>query len=392
MRQNKVISTMKKERNDILKPYGKVFSKPQFRHFKNYMLALSVCEISSISRFSQLNKRSRSSMNRFLTESPWETHRVKSVYHSQLNEFIQRDSCLLIDDTISHRPYAKQVEKVNYHYDHTTGKDSLGYSLVTSAILSGDYVFPFSITCYYREEDCNHKEFMTKNEIAAEMIRSVKYNSKIRLVIFDTWYSNKIVIGACKAARKDYITQLKSNRNVTINNCRNAVRSFVKYIKKEEWELTIFKDSTFRYFSTSAFISKIGNVHLIYCQKYDTLNEKWGDTHFLISNLTNTNSVVILHAYLQRVGIESLHRDAKQNLGLEGYFLRNRRGIERYLFLVFIAYGLLMIKNLLENLNLTIGQLCEEQKFNIYLQTYDIVEENPHLKEHIFRRLAKARV
>ena len=383
---------MDKKDSEILKCYGKVFSKPQFSHFKAYILGLTTCEIPSISRMSHLHIKSRSSMNRFLTESPWEIRPAKSVYHKQIKPFIERGSSLLIDDTISNRLYAKKVEKVNYHYDHTTNTDVLGYSIVTSAISSGGDVIPYNLIPYYREEDCELGKFKTKNEIAVEIIKSTADNPKITVVIFDTWYSNEIVIGACKRARKNYITQIKSNRNVTINQHKNAVRAFTKYIAKDDWQFTVYKNSMFKFFETSAFISKIRSVHLIFCQKYDNSRKKWGKTHFIISNMLNITSHILLHRYLQRVGIEGFHRDAKQNLGLEGYFLRKNRGIERYLFLVLVACGMLIIKNMRNKLNLSIGELCEEQKFSVYLQAYDLVEQSPHLKEPIFRNLAKARV
>ena len=383
---------MKMNNEFLLKSYQKVFSRPQYSHFKAFIRGLTSCEVPTISRMSKLHTRDRSSMNRFLTESPWELNELKSVYDKQIKAFILKGSTLLIDDTNSKRPYAKKVEKVNYHYDHTSGKDVLGYCLVTSTISSGGYTLPHNIVPYYRQIDCDDRKFMTKNDIAQEIIKSTKDNPNITEVIFDSWYSNDQVIGACKKAKKKYITQIKSNRNVTINQHKNAVRAFVKNIDNKDWVLTVYLNTTFRYFSTSAFISKIRSVHLIFCQKYDDVNEEWGDTHYLISNLFHIPSNIVLHRYLNRVGIESFHRDAKQNLGLEGYFLRNNRGIERYLFLVMFAYGFLAMLNMINNSNLTIGELCEEQKIIVYKQTYKKIKKNPELEDALIRALAKARV
>ena len=233
---------------------------------------------------------------------------------------------------------------------------------------------------------------MTKNDLAEQIILSSKNNQNITEVIFDTWYSNEQVIGACKKAKKDYITQIKSNRNVTINRHKNAVRSFVNDITKSDWLLTLHNNDAFRYFATSAFISSIGSVHLIYCQMYNDSKKEWGETHYLISNLLDTPSNIVLHKYLNRIGIEQFHRDAKQNLGLEGYFLRNNRGIERYLFLVMIAYGFLAMLNMINNTCLTIGELCEEQKIVLFKATYRKIARNPELEDALIRTLAKARV
>lgn len=376
----------------LLKPYENVFSKPQMLHFEAYITGITACEIHSLTRMSEIHTKSRSAFNRFLTDSPWDIENAKSVFHKQIQPFVMKGSSLLIDDTNSKRPYAKKVEKANYHYDHTTGKDVLGYNLVTSVISSNEEIIPYDIVPYYRAVDCTDRKFKTKNKIAAELINSTASNQNVSLIIFDSWYSNEIVIGACKKAKKDYITQIKSNRNVTINRHENAVRAFARDIEEKDWELTIYNESIFRFFSTSAFISKIRSVHLIYCQKYDDSEEKWGETHFLISNMLDVSSIVILHKYLSRVGIEGFHRDAKQNLGLEGYFLRNNRGIERYLFLVMLAFGFLVMHKLNNQLAFSIGELCEEHKVVVYKLTLRKIEKNPEFENAILCSLAKARV
>ncbi len=373
----------------LLKPYENHLTKPQFNHFSNFTYALSVCEIPSINRFSHLFDSDRSTMNRFLTESPWEIEPLKLEYHKQISEFIPKKSFLLIDDTLSRRPYAKKVQKANYHYDHTNNKQSLGYCIVTSTISWQDTVLPYDMVPYYRKIDCDKNQFISKNEITKNIILSTKNNYNINTILFDTWFSNKIVIGACKEANKNYITQIKSNRNVTINRHENAVRAFVKEIDK--WSEFEFKDDKFRIFATSAFISKIGSIHLIFSQMYNDKTEKWGGTFYIITNQLNIESVQVIKDYLRRGGIESFHREAKQNTGLEGYFLRNNRGIERYLFLVMLTYAFLVLQGL-ENEKLSIGKLCEENKMVLFERSFDMIIQKPGMKREICRRLAKARV
>lgn len=383
---------MKAKIPDLLKCYDSVFSKPQFNHFTRMIESLSICDKPSISRFSNIHNKSRSSLNRFLTESTWEVDEVKSIYHNQLNRYVKEDSYLLIDDTISHRPYAKKVQKANWHFDHTINKQSLGYSIVTSTLAFEGNNIPYDIVPYYRKEDCFDRNFLTKNDIVEKIIKSVKCNKNVRRIIFDTWYSNDQVIFACKEANKDYITQIKSNRNVTINHHKNSVRSFVRLIDNKDWEEFEHNKEMFRIFATSAFISKIRSIHLIFTQMYNKKTKKWGETHYVISNLMGLDSKQIIRDYLIRGGIESFHREAKQNTGLEGYFLRNNRGIERYLFLVMLAYSTLVLQGLLMKQKLSIGELCEENKIIMYEVTFEKAKRNPEMKETIFRGLAKARV
>lgn len=374
---------------NILKSYGKKLSKPQYNHFCNYIEGLSVCEKPTINRISHLYDKDRSSMNRFLTESPWKISDLKPIFQKQVINQTKSDSCLLIDDSISHRPYANKVEKANYHYDHTNNKQSLGYCIVTAAIHSQSNVLPYDTVPYYREVDCDDIEFKTKNTITSEIIESTKNSSKVKTIIFDTWFSNNQVINACKDANKNYITQIKSNRNVTINQHKNAVRAFVKDIN--DWHEFEHKGDKFRIFATSAFISKIGSVHLIFSEMYNKKSKKWGSTNYLISNQMNVDSREIIKDYLIRWGIECFHREAKQNIGFEGYFYQKNRGIEKHLFLAMLAYTFLLLKNF-KNESKTIGKLCEDEKMQVIGRAFDEIQENPNMRECILRGLVKARV
>ena len=67
----------------LLKSYQNVFSKPQMLHFAAFLTGLSACEKPSISRMSEIHTKSRSSFNRFLTESPWEIEEAKSAVRSK---------------------------------------------------------------------------------------------------------------------------------------------------------------------------------------------------------------------------------------------------------------------------------------------------------------------
>lgn len=374
----------------FLEPYSFALSKPQFTHFSHIIHSLAVCEQPSIQRFSFLHTKSRSSLSRFLSESTWEIESAKQMYHLQLEPYVETDSFLLLDDTLSKRPYAKKVEKANFHFDHTTNKDVLGYSIVTSVLKSGQKILPYDLKPYYREQDCLDTQFKTKNELAAEIILSTKHNNNISTAIFDTWYSNEQVIGACKEAGKHFITQIKSNRNVTLNSMKRFVREHETEITEKDWEVMQYNEEKIRFFSTCAFISKIGNVHLIFSQMFNKKEEKWGETHYFISDLLEKTPQEILGMYLTRVGIEGFHREAKQNIGLEGYFLRKCRGIERYLFLVMLTYSILVMQSIPGKLS--IGQTCEENKVLLYEQVYQGILSNPESRWERFHNLAKARV
>jgi hypothetical protein len=237
----------------LLKPYASVFTKPQYSHFQHMITCLSACDKPSIRRYAELHTKSRSSLSRFLTNSPWKPKDVKSVYHKQLKKVIDNNSYLILDDTLSHRPYAKKVEKANSHFDHTTNGYSLGYSVLTSVIYTNKEVIPYDLECYYRKDDCDDSTFRSKVDIAAEIIKSTKDNKKIKIVLFDSWYSNRIVIDACKEASKHYITMIKSDRNVTYEHRKRKVKEWGLRREFYIWNEFKFNGFKLRYQSIKAF-------------------------------------------------------------------------------------------------------------------------------------------
>lgn len=378
--------------NELLKPYASCFSKPQFTHFEHLTTCLSACEIPSLNRYAAFHTKSRSSLNRFLTESTWQVEDVKKVYHQEVKSYFNARSYLLIDDTLSHRPYAKAVEKANYHYDHTINGQSKGYSLVTATAVTGNNIIPYDLLCYYREEDCTDRQYRSKNTIAQEIILSTQKITAIDTVIFDSWYSNDIVIGACKNAGKHYITLLKSNRNVTYHHRKCAVDVLAQKKDLFLWEEFQHEGRKFRSQTYSVFIKSVGSVKLVISQLYDIKDKKWGDKCYLISDMVEKSAQKLVEEYLVRSGIESFHREAKQNVGLEGYFLRNNRGIERYLFLVMLTYALLVLQRIDMKESITIGQACEKKKILVFSWAMNRAYEHPSEREFIFQAIAKARV
>ncbi len=69
---------MPKEWNQILNSFSSCFSKPQFNNFSLFATALAVSQHSTVSRLAAFAPdKDQSSLNRFLTESPWQEAAVK---------------------------------------------------------------------------------------------------------------------------------------------------------------------------------------------------------------------------------------------------------------------------------------------------------------------------
>jgi hypothetical protein len=354
-----------KKWKNLLNLFKICFTKPQFKNFSQATTCIAVSQYSTINRWSKLfDKKHQSNLNDFFTESPWQEHSV----HTRLSRITftrVKDAHIgFIDDTMSHKPYAEKMAHLGIFYDGLTKKKQKGHSIVTHGVQSYELDFvPFDVQLY-------KKDGRSKNDIACAMIERTQQFKNLPLYIVDAWYSNTQVLGKTKNVGSHYITEIKSNRKVNLNRRCRYVREHAKHIKKKNFKIFKIKEAKYRFFQTSAFISGLGNVNLVFSQKYEENKEEWGDVYYLITDVLSLSGERVIELFLLRGGIEGFHREAKQQLGFEHYQLRNDRGIERYLFLVLFVYVLLLLLNQQQMKNTferkTIGELCRQLKAECY--------------------------
>lgn len=266
----------------------------------------------------------------------------------------------IVDDTLSHKPYAKKMAHLGIFRDGLTKEHRKGHSVVTHGLHSHELGFvPFDTQLY-------KKEGRSKNDIACEMIERTQRFKKLSLWLVDSWYSNEKVLGKIKRSNSHFITEIKSNRNVNISRRTRWASEHEKEISMQRYTTTTIKDSTYRYFQTSCFICGLGNINLVFSQKYEEGKKEWGETYYIITDILSLRGDRVIELYLLRGGIEGFHRQWKQDIGMESYQLRNDRGIERYLFLALLVFVLLLLLNQSQMRRTfeskTIGELCRDLK------------------------------
>lgn len=323
---------------EFLTPFIDCFTKPQYGNFCQYTTSMVVSQHRSVLRRAALfTPKHQSSLNDFLTESPWDERKV----HDRLTRLTLRrvpDARVgIIDDTFSHKPYAKKMIGLGWFYDGLTKETQWGHSIVTHGVHSNELGFvPLEVQWHT-------KNGRSKNDRACEMIRRTQRYRHMSFWTVDSWYSNRQVLGTIRRTGAHYVTEIKSNRNVTISQHRRFVREHERLIREQDWRTEKIKDDTYRYFQTRAFINGLGTVNLVFSQRRE--NKEWGETYFLITDLLTLPAGRVIVLFLLRGGIEGFHRETKQQLGLERYQLRRDRGIARYLFLIVLVYALLLLLN-----------------------------------------------
>ncbi len=357
----------------FLEQFTSCFSKPQFSNFLQMTNGIALSSYAAISRIGQMfEPGDPSAVNKFLTQSPWEEEKVKENLHTMMFKHIPDVTTFIGDDTLSEKPFARCMDGANKHYSGMHKKHVNGHALVTCGFYHQDGFIPFDVQLYLKKQDAQklHRQFATKNEIMCEKIDTVSIIHKPYLMLFDSWYANTTIFKKLKEHEIHFITQLKSNRNVTMHRRKRQIINHAKDIPIADYNVTTIDQRLFRYYETDGFISGVGTIKIIYTQMYLNDDKQWSDLHFIITDMLFLSAEQTIQLYLQRFSIEVFHREAKQQLGLDAYQLTSIRGIERYLFLVMLVYVMLMVLSRLLAMksqgHTSIGKLRELLKEECY--------------------------
>lgn len=235
---------------------------------------------------------------------------------------------------------------------------------------------------YIKEEDADADdrfEFKTKPQIAfEEIIKPLKIPIRIMLiVVFDSWWFSEWLINSCRGLGHHVICRIKRNKCVTINNSNIQVQKHSKNLEREDFKtLTILvrgKKKKYKVSDKVVEMESIGKVRLLVTRK--TFKKKEKPKYFISTDL-NLSIEEILTIYENRWNIETCHREANQQLGFKEYQMRNKRGIERFIQLVFLMWTLILLMELkgkidLEELEMPkLSEMLEGIRLNVYIDMF----------------------
>jgi len=366
----------------LLEEFRPCFSKPQFRNFSTYTLGLIACEgkknIDTINRCF-LNAKDQSSLNRFLTQSPWNLQKLEDKRLS-MSRCLPVDEgstgYLLVDDTIN-RKTGKHMEEAGYHFDSAQGKAVWGHDIVTTHYVNGETEYPVRLSLYVKKETCRKEQrvFKTKIQLAIEQIDAFTPPAGTNVVVaFDSWFFCRQIVEAVAAKGWDWVTQAESNRLVCLNGEETNVTALASGLLEKQFKTVKVKGEEFSLCGFEVWMSKVGSVKLVVAK------EKEEDGfHFYVSNRLDWSAKQVLLAYKVRQSIDVFYRDAKQNLGLEAYQMRRGRGAIIHWHLAFNAYTLLALLRHSVSISskisvrclLTLGDVCRWVKNQCFRRLVD---------------------
>ena len=352
---------------NYLHRFEDLFSQPQLKHFAEYVTGLIVCDKATIKQINNsfISHREYSNKDRFMREVSWPEeeadHRRLELVKESVGPVNPNKGVIALDDTLCEKT-GKHIDEVGYFYDHAEGRYVLGHNIVSSHYVTPGNCFPIGWRLYLKR-DKKDKDFKSKLDLAQELIeQALSTGLRFKTVVFDAWYLSKKLVKYIESKSLHWVGAAKSNRIIFVGDKKMSLTVFRQNLNKSDFKEIDIKKTIYYCFTKTVRMSKLGKVRLlIFHEKADVSDEP---TYVVTDNL-RWDARRILRIYKSRWQIETFYRDAKQNLGLEDYEMRDLLGIKRHWYLVFLSYTLLTLGSMDRSLRKwvntnarTIGERC----------------------------------
>ena len=343
---------------DAVEEFGDLFiCEPERRHFAEYLTGLMVAARKTVrginSEFAVTTDQS--CLNRFLTEVKWE--------EAELNErrlaWLQKDSStrygdrgvIAIDNVLIDHD-GKFIKDVGWFWDHAEQRNKIAHDyLIANYVCTSGKHYPLEFRRFRKRDQCQvtGEEFFDHTKLFCQLVDWVCEREIPGDFTFDSYFTNAETLNHIHGKEdrfgrpRGYVGDLKFNRKIWWKG---------RELKAEEMAAEIDPDSRkpFHrgrkqqwYFTTTIHIPKVNHkirIVIIWDKKRDREPRK-----ILVTNRVGWEVVRILQVYRYRwTGTETFHRDGKQELGMGDCQLRDGQGQTRHMYLVMLAYTLLMVQ------------------------------------------------
>ena len=341
---------------DAVERFGSVFAnEPQRRHFAEYLTGLMIAERKSVlginREFAQTTDQS--CLNKFLTEVDWDANAL----NKQRLQWLQGDSStrytdrgvIAIDNVLIDHD-GKFIKDVGWFWDHADQRNKIAHDyLFANYVCSSGKHYPLEFRRFRKREQCEAtgEKFFDHTKLCCQLVNWVCQREIPGDFTFDSYFTNAEILNHINDKRdhfdrpRGYVGDLKFNRKVewkggviridaVAAQIDPDVRKPFRRGRNQQW-----------YFTATLHIPDVNHkvrVVIIWDKKRDKEPCK-----ILVTNRVTWEVVRILLVYRYRwTGTETFHRDGKQELGMGDCQLRDGQGQTRHMYLVMLAYTLLM--------------------------------------------------
>lgn len=397
---------------DALPEFADLFScAPQRRHFAEYLTGLMVAANKTVTGIQGefVETSDQSCLNRFLTEVTWNEQalnerRLQWLQKGPTTRYHDQGVIALDDVLIGHD--GKFIEDVGWIWDHAEERYKIAHDyLFANYVCSSGKHYPLEFRRFKKREQCEAtgETFEDHGVLFRQLVDWVCERSIPGDFTFDSYFSSAASLNHIhgKADQhgqpRAYVGDLKFNRKIGHRGRELKAEEFAATIAPESRKELRRGDQRQWYFTCSIRIPGVNHkvrIVIIWKNRRDSSPAK-----MLITNRTRWEVTRIVRGYRCRwTGTETYHRDGKQQLGMGDCQIRNGQGQTRHMYLVMLAYSLLMSQLKQSRAQdwalcrlTTIGQACRaiasETLRTTLAWAIDQVAKKSHKREHVMAQL-----
>jgi hypothetical protein len=341
---------------EALRVFGDLFAnEPQRRHLAEYLTGLLIAERKTVlgihDEFAQTTDQS--CLNKFLTEVDWD---VAALNQRRL-DYLQQDPAtryhdqgvIAIDNVlIDHE--GKLIEDAGWFWDHADQRHKIAHDYIfANYVCSSGKHYPLEFKRFRKEGHCqeNHEPFLNHTKLVCQLIDWVAEQNIPGAFTWDSYFTNAEIMNHVHGKQdrggqpRAYVGDLKFNRKVEWKGRILKVSELAASIAIADRKELRRGDQRQWYFTVTLRIPEVKHkvrIVILWKHKQDATACK-----ILVSNRTQWDATRIVRVYRNRwTGTETFHRDGKQQLGMGDCQLRDGQGQTRHMYLVMLAYSLLM--------------------------------------------------
>jgi len=371
-----------------MQEFGEVFAnEPERQHFAEYLTGLMIAERKNVSGINRefVDPTDQSCLNRWLTQVEWDEkdlndRRLKWLQRDPSTRYSSRGVIAIDNTLIDHE--GKFIEDVGWLWDHADQRYVIAHDYVISNYVcpSGAH-YPIEWRRFRKREACAEGEFEDHTKLCIKLIDDAIEREIPGDFTFDSYFTSAGVLNHIEASGRAYVGDLKLNRKVAYLGIEQKLSEVAAQIPAEAKKPIKVGEKTYWYYSRRMRIPDVKHpvrILLFWKQKSDTQASK-----ALVTNRIAWEATRMLLVYRHRwTGTETFHRDAKQQLGMGECQVRKSQGQTRHMYLVCVAYSLLMRSLHQKRAHswarcklTTIGQACRAVKAETLGQVIDWIVE-----------------
>ena len=333
---------------EALTIFGDVFdTEAARRHFAEYLTGLMVAERKTVSGINRefVVTTDQSCLNRWLTEVSWD---VQTLNDRRL-EWLQRDpktrysprGVIAIDNTLVDHE-GKLIEDVGWFWDHADERYVIAHDyLISNYVCPSGAHYPIEWKRFKKREACAAGEFKDHTQLCIALIDDAVARGIPGDFTFDCYFTSAKVLNHIQSQQRAYVGDLKLNRHVVYDGREQSLQAVARQIPWAAKKPVRMGQRRYWYFSKQMRLPDVDHpvrVVLFWKARGDQEASK-----ALVSNRLGWEVIRMVLVYRYRwTGTETFHRDGKQLLGLGDCQVRTGEGQTRHVYLVSVAYSLLM--------------------------------------------------